>query len=76
MRNSERSGSSGEGAGSGAEAGVGAPGTTASHRTEKLLYMSDLIRELGAMSQDLGCRTLTGILSLAREEAELELRRR
>ena len=43
---------------------------------DQLLYISDLVGELGLMAREMGCPTLAGILSLAREEAELERRRR
>ncbi len=41
-------------------------------RRDELIYLSDMIKELEAMADKLGCPTLTGILALARREAQLE----
>lgn len=41
-------------------------------RRDELIYLSDMIKELGNMADNLGCPTLTGILALARREAQFE----
>jgi len=42
---------------------------------DELAYLEDMIRELSAMADRLGCRTLTNILDVARVEAEIQSRR-
>lgn len=41
-------------------------------RHDKLNYLSDIIRELTMISDDLGCTTLTGLLEVASREAEIQ----
>ena len=41
-------------------------------RHDKLNYLSELIRELTAISEDLGCVTLTGLLEVASREAGIQ----
>jgi hypothetical protein len=64
-----------EGAAAGDEAGEAVPkrcmGLTRTRRDE-LAYLTDMIKELLAIADRLGCPTLVGILTLARREAQLE----
>lgn len=43
---------------------------------DQLAYVSDMIDELRVMADRLRCATLSGVLDVARREAELEWRRR
>lgn len=53
------------------------PGSTpglgmARTRRDELAYLTDLLKDLGAIADRLGCPTLAGILTLAKREAQLE----
>jgi hypothetical protein len=41
-------------------------------RRDELAYLADLLKDLGAIADRLGCPTLAGILTLAKREAQLE----
>jgi hypothetical protein len=41
---------------------------------DKLSYLSDIIRELTTISDNLGCTTLTGLLEVASREADIQSR--
>jgi hypothetical protein len=43
-------------------------------RQDKLSYLSDIIREMTIISDDLGCVTLTGLLEVASREADIQAR--
>jgi hypothetical protein len=42
---------------------------------DELAYLGDMIRELSAMADRLGCTTLMNILDVARVEADIQSRR-
>jgi len=46
-----------------------------SSRQDKLIYLSDMIKELTAISDQLECATLTGLLEVASREADIQSRR-